>query len=353
MEKKNFRKHKEEFINLYKDGMSIRAIAEKYKINKSSVARLIREDVKIRDKSPAYQFKDKIYELYNAGHSIYKIASLISNDELKIKGEAVKRVLFREFDIIVPSNPKNEELIPVFMKLYQEGKTLNDIAKEYNMSKQTVLNYINLGGLKARNYHESSLKTYVNEEYFDVLDSKKAYQLGLIFSMGCVHKDNTNTFLDLSIVADKKEFIFKAINDISDKGEDNLEWNHKDNISSIRVSSKKLCDKLFEYGLSEKIIIPKEYRNDFFKGFFELNLTVVKRNISFPTKNRYTEDVKNYLINDIGINEEDYKYHKGTTPYITNVESIKKLLEKHPEIIEKISQKRDIQKWNKLLLNYC
>lgn len=213
------------------------------------------------------------------------------------------------------------------------------------------LNYINLGGLKARNYHESSLKTYVNEEYFDVLDSKKAYQLGLIFSMGCVHKDNTNTFLDLSIVADKKEFIFKAINDISDKGEDNLEWNHKDNISSIRVSSKKLCDKLFEYGLSEKIIIPKEYRNDFFKGFFELNLTVVKRNISFPTKNRYTEDVKNYLINDIGINEEDYKHHKGTTPYITNVESIKKLLEKHPEIIEKISQKRDIQKWNKLLLN--
>lgn len=352
MAKKSYRHYKEEFINLYKEGMSIRAIADKYDIHKSSVARLIREDIPIRDKSTAYQFKDKIYDLYKKGYGIYQIASLISTDELRIRGDAVKRILFKEFDIVIPSNPKNGELIPIFIKLYQEGKTLNDIANEYNVSKQTVLNYINLGGLKARDYHESSLKTYLNEEYFDILDNKKAYQLGLIFAMGCVHKENVCVFLDLSITSNKKEFIFKAIEGISDKGYENLEWNHDDSISSIRISSKHMCSKLLEYGLSKKIDIPKEHRTAFFKGFFETNLNITNRNIAFPTKNRYNEDVKFYLLNDIGIDEEYYKSHKGTTPYITNINAIKKLLEVHPEILEKFSKKANIVKWNKLLLNY-
>lgn len=352
MAKKSYRHYKEEFINLYKEGMSIRTIADKYNVNKSSVARLIREDIPIRDKSPAYQFKDKIYDLYKKGYGVYKIASLISTDELKIRGDAVKRILFKEFNIIIPSNPNNEELIPIFIKLYKEGKSLNDIASEYNVSKQTVLNYINSTGLKARDYHESSLKTYVNEEYFNVLDSKKAYQLGLIFAMGCIHKDNTNIFLDLSIKSSKQEFIFKAIEGISDKGYENLEWNHNDSISSIRVSSKKICSKLSEYGLSNKINIPKEYRLDFFKGFFELNINITNRNVSFPTKNRYNEDVRIYLLNDVGIDEQYYKSHKGTTPYITNINTIKKILEVHPEIIKKFSEKADVLKWNKLLLSY-
>lgn len=352
MAKKSYRHYKKEFINLYKEGMSIRAIADKYEINKSSVSRLIREDIPLRDKSPAYQFKDKIYDLYKKGHGVYEIASLISTDELKIRGEAVKKILFKEFDILVPSNPKNEELIPEFIKLYKEGKTLNDIANEYNVSKQTVLNYINIGGLKARDYHESSLKTYLNEEYFDVLNDNKAYQLGIIFSMGCVHKENTNVFLDLSINENKKEFIFKAIDGVSDKNRDNLEWNHDNKISTIRVSSKKLCKKLSDYGLGSNINIPEEYKHSFFKGFFEVIINITNRNVSFPTKNRYNEDVKLYLINDVGIDEQYYKGHQGTTPYITDIHSIKRLLEVHPEIIKKISKKKDIQKWNKLLLSY-
>lgn len=353
MATKSYRHFKEEFISLYKEGLSLRAIAEKYDIDKTSVARLVREEVPLRDKSPAHQFKDKIYELHLKGLGAYDIAHKLPRVNGKsIRGEAVKKILLKEYGVNEFVSPKYEELIPVFIKLYEEGKSLNDISKEYNLSKQTVLNYINIGGLKARDYHESSLKTYLNENYFDSLNQENAYKLGIIFSMGCVHRENTNVFLDLSIADSKNEFIFKAIENISDKNKDNLELNKNHKISTIRISSKYLCEKLINYGMGSEIKIPKEYRQSFYKGFFEVLLNVTNRNISFPTKGRYDKSVKEYLINDIGIEKDCYKSYLGTTPTITDENSIKKLLKFHPEVLEKINKKTNILKWEKFISNY-
>lgn len=339
---------KESFIDDYKEGMSIRAISNKYDVNKGTVSKYIQEEIKLREKTSIYNYKNEILSLYKKNLNNTQIAKKI-NDKYgeNFFGVSIKRLLAKEFNIDTSSFKKYEELIPTLVRKYKKGYSLEQLSSNYNISKQTILEYLNLEGIKARNYHESSLKTDLNERYFDDLDKEKAYELGIIFITGKIFTHHTSTFLELSCRVKNSDLILKAIKNLSSKTDNNFEF--KDNSTlALRINSKYLCDKLNEYGINKKINIPNEFKYDFYKGVFESTLTRNQYILSFPSRNLYLDDIKRYLIDDIGVYEEDYKRSKHTSPYIRARRSIEKFLKAYPQFIS-LFQNSGIKKWENMI----
>lgn len=323
--------YQDTFVKLYKEGMSIRAISRQYSINKGIVANLIREKVDIRPKTP-FQTKEsakKVYELYLQGYKVNTIAK-----KLGVSFSAVRDSLRKFYGIVTSKRDKYAHLVNDFIKDYKDGMTLSEMEEKYNINRAVIREYLADVDLSMlRTYEETSRKYLLNQEYFDELNDYKAYQLGIIFSIGNAVKYNITKMIDLNVIKEKVYILDDIKRDLF--VDRTPQYRMIDNTVKFRISSTKLYDSLIGYGFySEKLKIPQKYIDSFMKGFFCYSLIVNNKyvSISFQYK-KYTDFLIGYLVSK-GITREKIKV-KGLLR-IEDKKEIEKFFGFYPEIMEKI-----------------
>lgn len=332
----------EDFIRLYKEGKSIRFIAKQYDVSKNSVSKLIQEKIELRPKSEIDLYKDEIIELYISGNNPNQISKT-----LNLNYSGIKRLLVKEN--LININRRYEHLSNDFIKDYNSGLSAETIALKYDVSRQTVIDYLNYDQIKVRDYKIANRKSEINDNYFDNLNKEKAYCLGQIFALGTIQKVHNSKYLSLSITSSKKSLIKKAVKYFVYNIDDLKFYEDiKSNISILKISSENIYNKLKKYGIEGNINIPRDFKKDFFKGYFEVALKVNLRNIRI-TPNAYKESILNFLTEEINLPINKIQKSRGIV--IEDREIVTILINYYPEILEKI-KKVDSKKWRIFLLEY-
>lgn len=340
--KKSNRHLQEEFINLYKEGLSIRDIAKKYNVSKNSVSSLVQEKMELRPKTKIYEHKKEIVDLFLKGYNPNQISKL-----LNLSYSGIKNILTKE-GLLNPSR-EFEHLANTFIKEYKEGISANEIANKHNVSVQTVINYLRTDKIQIRDYKMSGRKKEIDDNYFNELNEEKAYILGKVFAIGSIHKVHSSKFLELAIKEDKKDIIVDTAKYFLKEEDMIFCEDKKANVLKLRINSEQIYNILKEYGIGKSISIDNKYKYMFFKGYLETNLSINNRNIKIHSKGVYKKDIINYLVNDLNIPED--KIQKKYSIIIEEKLTIDILIKYYPEIIEKI-KKVYSKKWRNFIVEY-
>lgn len=332
----------EDFIRLYEEGKSIRFIAKQYNVSKNSVSKLIQEKIKLRPKNEINSYKNEIIELYTSGNNPNQISK-----SLNLNYSGIKRLLIKEN--LININRMYEHLANDFVKDYNSGLSAEAIALKYDVSHQTVIDYLNYDQIKIRDYKLANRKLEINDKYFDNLNKEKAYCLGQIFALGTIQKVHNSKYLSLSITSSKKSLIKKAIKYFV-YNIDNLRFYEdvKSNVSILKISSENIYNKLEEYGIRGDMNIRKNLKKDFFRGYLEVALKVNVKNIRISS-NVYKESIINFLTEEINLPINKIQKNRGI--FIEDKEAVKLFINYYPEFLEKI-KKVNSKKWRNFLIEY-
>ena len=323
--KKGYRQYQDEFIRKYKAGMSVRGIAEEYEISKNIVSKYIREKMPLKPKNKASEHKEEVYSLYLKGWTISSLS-----DKFEVSCSTISNILRKEYGVKIIKNKKYEHLVKDFIKDYNEGLSAENIAKKYEVSRGTVLNYINEEGIESRSYSEAGRTYDVDEHYFDILTPEKAYTLGEYCASATIIQTTHAPSLQFCLPCREKDTILRLANHISNKSEDHFELDNKVEVYKLRINSKILCDKLEEYGfngnINNKLLYEIGIIHDFYKGLFKNIVAFRDRTISFG-KTRFNSSIKEYLKVYVGFR---IFISKKEDTYIENKKDVRVLFEKLP-----------------------
>lgn len=354
--KKNLRVYQYEFISMYKEGISIRKIAEHFGVSKNIVSALIKEKMELRPKSSiTKELGERIYNDYLTGIGLRPLANKYS-----VPSASIQRYLTREYSVKFYGDKKYEHLTDDFIRCYEQGMSLKDIGQKYGVSKQTVLTYLNENDKKARTYKESGLKYEVDSSYFDELNSEKAYDLGRLFYMTTITLANhKHEFLNIKINLSKEDLLFDLVSKFTNKSRSSIEYTSRSGkvtTASMRIFEENLINKLKEYGLgSNTLNIEEKYKYDFFRGYFSLAISVNIRTFNISAKNIDKEIIKAYLNGFMNIKLTN---ENKTAIIIGNIDGSIQLLNQHKELVGKIEEciatnnclvDRDIRRWKNII----
>jgi LAGLIDADG-like domain len=205
-----------------------------------------------------------------------------------------------------------ERLSEQIIELYLSRNMLEkDIAKELKTTVHIVRKSLEYNNIQKRSRKDANdlmrkrgdyynRKYSLNESFFDNWSSDMAYILGLISSDGAVTKgkksfskwkialknDKANTIL-LNQVRNIISYEGKLHTSKTSEGFENV---------SLTINSKKMVDKLFEYGITnlKSLVIsmpkdiPDEFIMDFIRGYFDGDGSIA---ITYPT-NKYQVKTK-------------------------------------------------------------
>lgn len=296
-----------EWIDKYKNGMSIREIAEEYNVNKGTIANQIRKHVDIRPRTQecSKETEKEICSLYLSGENPYSLSK-----KFALPYSKVNKILMNN-NIFESSNLQFTHLIDSFKKDYSNGDSLSVIAKRYNISVSTVEKYLNIIDVDRRSYSEASRKYEFNEQYFDELNYKKEYELGLIFAAGNTYVRNTSKELILVLkeMTIKNGLTFFEYCKRLGGLERSTPFNHNSSSLKITIPSMYLCTRLEELGIRDNIINFLYNSYNFWEGIFDYSITVYNSYLYFSIKKenifnaliRYLKDNFNIKINDKNI----------------------------------------------------
>lgn len=266
----------EEWKALYEGGLSFTQIGKIEGVYYKTVQTVLRDVVTPRPKQQFAHLVDKWIELYiNKELSINDIAGQFNADVstvskyLKQAGIQLRRT--------GQSSPFESD-VPTWIELYQNGKSLKEIADKYNTFPQTVHKHLR-DKIKMREYTETS-KYYeiTNEHYLDKIDSpNKAYWLGIWYGTGFISKSIGGYECTL-IVSRKDEITLERFkNHIGySRGFDLLQEENVDTVK-LRINNKSIFDALTSHGLlsnkstelSFPSFLPPNFLSSFLLGYFE------------------------------------------------------------------------------------
>ena len=325
--KKGYRQYQDEFVQKYKAGMSVRSIAEEYKISKNIVSKYIKEKMPLKPKNKAFEYKEEIYSLYLKGWTIKALC-----DKFEVGHSTISNILTKEYGIKTIKNKKYEHLVKDFIKDYNESLSGESIAKKYGVCRSTVLHYINEEGIKSRSYSEAGRTYDVEENYFDVLTPEKAYLLGEYCASATIVQTVHAPSIQFCLPYKEKDTILRLANHITNKNENNFELDNKVDVYKLRINSKILCEKLEEYGfngnVNNKLLYELGVIHDFYKGLLKSIIVFRSRQISIR-KTRFDNSIIEYLREYVGF---DKCISNKRETYIQNKKDVKVLFEKLPYI---------------------
>lgn len=298
-----YQKFYPEWIELYQQGLSIREIADRYKVNKGCVSYCIRNTIGIRPKNNHHLYEEEAIRLFQLGFNGQEIAN-----QLNISFNVVKNILSKN-GIHLGNKLKYEHLISHFIEDYEKGLSLREIGDKYNVSSQTVLNYLNYNQSKVRSYSESSLIYEIENTYFKDLNPEKIYFMGIIFGCGKIYEINTSQFINFSIDENKKELLEKILDEFSNKTNKSIFKKDKGKGYYARINSIAFVEELRELGINQHLpSLKDEDKIFFFKGFFDSSHSIFKQHIAIKCFPSYRQEIINFL-NQIGI------YHISENKY--------------------------------------
>lgn len=189
---------------------------------------------------------------------------------------------------------KNEKIWSIpkeeFEKHINLGKTLREIAKEFNVCKTTITEVFKLLGLHSHGEEESYKKrAKVNIYKFDSIDTEeKAYWLGFLYADGCVSITKKDYSVIIELAKVDLDHLIKFKKFLEDKRDDSYikiytkkKKGIKDTLSCFyRAHSKYLAQALVKLGCyprksltlkfpDESIFVRKELIYDFIRGYVD------------------------------------------------------------------------------------
>lgn len=93
-----------------------------------------------------------------------------------------------------------DDQIDYILSDYKNGsRSINKLKNEFGVDWKVIARVIKRGGLEIHGIRESRLKYFINESYFEVIDTEnKAYWLGFIAADGCIRTDEKTFTLSLA-----------------------------------------------------------------------------------------------------------------------------------------------------------
>lgn len=176
------------YINLYQDGYSATFISKNYNISIGVITReLDKRKILVRNRVYNYtkQFEKEIIEMHKDGYLIKDIANKFNFDQSCI-GRLLRKKNLKTNNWL--STIKSQEIT----SLYEDGYSLNEISKIFNINPVTVYKHC----LKqCKNIRPVGSKLPIdNISFFDNLNEKSAYILGIFIADGCLKPPNIISF---------------------------------------------------------------------------------------------------------------------------------------------------------------
>lgn len=265
-----------DIISSYLSGISINALSKKY--NKSSSA----------------------------------IATVLNNNKIQHRSiqesNRTKKVLTEE---------QKDEIIYNYCVLKQGLQTAG---KKYGYTQFLTEKLLKERGVKKRTYVESKQelrKYHINDEFFKSPSSDMAYILGFLAADGNIAKKENGIFLELH---QQDEEILQKIREKtqSDRKLDYRANNQGTPCVKFKVWSSEWKQDLAKYGIvpnrtftiSPPSLLPKEYRIDYIRGFFDGDGTVYSHNnkpyVSFISASKILLEWIRDELSDLGITTESF-----------------------------------------------
>jgi hypothetical protein len=216
----------------------------------------------------------------------------------------------------------NDEQIQKVINDYKNGKSLRQIEKDYNVTRQSVAKFLEQKGIKTTKGNHYRKYTH-NYDFFENIDTEeKAYWLGFMFADGYIidysnkyGEDKFGITLhgdDIKTLEDFKKAINSTnpITDVSSNGRF---------LMRIVMSSQKTVDDLISHGcfkqksliLKPPIGVPENLIHHFIRGFFDgdgsifWNKTAFERHSTWNTPSyniniTSTKEMIEWIIDIIG-----------------------------------------------------
>lgn len=183
----------------------------------------------------------------------------------------------------MPPKILTDEQIAEMVILYQFGKNTIEIAKKFNVSPETVREWLMRSGQEIRDTR-SYLAAKLDENYFEKIDTQeKAYWLGFIVADGCIAKSaGTYRSLRLYLSAKDRDLVSRFSKDIGYSGliktPENCNTCRVRNQVGIAFNNQRFCDNLINKGVldwkkngGDRLFnyIPGALMHHFIRGFFD------------------------------------------------------------------------------------
>jgi transposase len=286
----------EKIIQLYEDGMFQKEIAELYNVNYQVIARIL-----------------KAYNIDTSTH--------------------VRRSQFSKTDI--------ENMC----SLYDDGKTLRDIGDIYHVDYTEIAFLFKKIGKKCRDSsHAKTKKYYINENFFDVVDTEeKAYILGLLWADGNNYMKTSRVQLSLQEcdrdILDKIQTIMQIETPIGFIKKRNERCQ---NMYRLAFANKHMSDTLNELGMvpNKSLVLKfpewldKTLYSHFIRGYFDGDGHVSAQPYTYVCSIVSTEDfckrVQEILADEGIVTKVQNTYNKETSTrslWTYNKHDSKKLLD--------------------------
>lgn len=203
---------------------------------------------------------------------------------------------------------------------YKSGMPATAIAKEYNVSSQTIrrrLDSMNIESRKTRKY-------FINEHVFDKIDSsEKAYWLGFILSDGYLNE--ARGFMRLKLGELDKDHVEKFAKFMGYKDEDNAVKFEYHNITGKKIyyttiNSKYFTKRLVELGVRQAKSaneqwcneIPKEYIKDYIRGIIDADGYISYKKFDICGSEDVLSHIKVFFKNKYSLTSHDIQDHCNT-----------------------------------------
>src|SRR6476469_3791742 len=213
-----------------------------------------------------------VLEMFEAGISQTRIA-----DSLDVPVGAVGKVVKEKYPDFVGRVYIPEKEIAA---KYKAGKTLSQIADEYNTTSNTIRSRLANLGIEIMSAAEQQRKHFFNDKFFNAVDSsKKAYWLGFFFADGMVMSTRKDSVISLARKdrGHLEKFLLDidyvgpgGISDLSGNGYGNKVIEY----SRVSLRSENMWNDLISHGcipnksldLGPPMGLPSQFKNDFIRG---------------------------------------------------------------------------------------
>ena len=297
-------------IELYNKGWSIYKIANHFNVDKKTVRRYLKKHgIKIKNKQNRKVTNEMIMkwiQLYKDGLTVRQIAVMYS-----IGYETVRKWLIKS-GIKMRKGKVTDETAEKWVELYKNGLSIVKIAKEYNVNNETVRYWLKKKNVKLLDSgYRSKQRAFERFKKVNLNPTESlAYILGVIEGDGCISKNRVKLHVTDKDFADEFEKHLKII------GFDNIKRrivkrpNHKE-VYEVYVFSAPFCEwyhKLEKYGDYEKMFNNKNFMGLFLRGIFDSEGSV-SSSIRMTNTNKDLLDLCCKFLNKLKI--EFSVYHKN------------------------------------------
>lgn len=184
----------EKIIEEYQNGITVSELAEKYKLGKTSIYRILKNNNIARTNIHAKGYTSckkispddyqEIIKMYQEGMYATDIAQ-----KYDVHKTTIRRLLRNhgiEIHRFIRKSQFSDEEVQDMYKLYEEGWTQKKISQKYNVDETEIAFLFKKKGYEMRDQSHAKRKYTLNENYFDEIDNQnKAYILGFLYADGC------------------------------------------------------------------------------------------------------------------------------------------------------------------------